>query len=332
MNQHKPYLPDHIHEKKILFCVLNWGLGHATRSAALIEKIKNQNNDITIASDGEALFYLKGRFPEFKFIELPSYNVTYSIHLPLAISLLTQIPHFYRTIKKTNSFINSIVHSYDIIISDNRYGCYHKSIPSFFISHQLTIQAPIAIISSIINREQNKLLKNFNAIWVPDDETNLSGRLSHTDINIPVYQIGLLSLFKPKVSVEKDIFLLVIISGPEPARSDFEKRVIRYCRYNDFPAIIVGGKLKDQVEKKYSIIDYRAYCPPEELNDLVSRARKIICRAGYSTLMDIFQAQYKGELLLVPTPGQTEQEYLAQHLAKKFGYIHVIPQSEFFSG
>lgn len=332
MSEIKPYLPEHLHQKRIFFGVLNWGLGHATRSAALIEKLISQGNNITLASDGEALIYLKGRFPHLSTIELPSYNIKYPVGIPLAISLLTQIPHFYKTIKRTNKIIDEIVTSYDVIISDNRYGCYHPSIPNFFISHQLNIQTPLGLFSGLVNGRQNKLLKNFDVIWVPDDEINLSGKLSHTQIDVPVYQIGLLSLFKPIVNKEKDIFLLVIISGPEPSRSDFEKRVIRYCRYNDFPAVIVGGKLKDQIEKKFSLIDYRPYCPPEELNELVSRSKKIICRSGYSTLMDIFSSDYKGELLLIPTPGQTEQEYLSKHLSKKYGFIHAIPQSDFFSG
>lgn len=47
----------------------------------------------------------------------------------------------------------------------------------------------------------------------------------------------------------------------------------------------------------------------------IERSAFIISRSGYTTIMDLVKLGHPA--LLIPTPGQTEQEYLAKHLLEK---------------
>lgn len=56
----------------------------------------------------------------------------------------------------------------------------------------------------------------------------------------------------------------------------------------------------------------------KQLSELIKSANCIICRSGYSTLMDLFVLK-KTNLILIPTPAQSEQLYLASYWKKKYG-------------
>jgi predicted glycosyltransferase len=58
-------------------------------------------------------------------------------------------------------------------------------------------------------------------------------------------------------------------------------------------------------------ITWHNYLHDDELKEILLHSEKIICRSGYSTIMDLIRLN-KGALL-IPTPGQTEQEYLAYY-------------------
>jgi UDP-N-acetylglucosamine:LPS N-acetylglucosamine transferase len=62
-----------------------------------------------------------------------------------------------------------------------------------------------------------------------------------------------------------------------------------------------------------------------EMARLIRGASSIICRSGYSTIMDLVSTG--SSAILVPTPGQTEQEYLAEYLNEK-GMFRYISQKE----
>jgi predicted glycosyltransferase len=57
------------------------------------------------------------------------------------------------------------------------------------------------------------------------------------------------------------------------------------------------------------------HLPADELRQEIERAEWVISRCGYSTIMDLVALQKKA--LLIPTPAQTEQEYLAAYLHRK---------------
>ena len=59
---------------------------------------------------------------------------------------------------------------------------------------------------------------------------------------------------------------------------------------------------------------------------LITEADIVFCRSGYSTIMDLIALGKTA--VLIPTPGQTEQEYLADYLSKK-GYFFSQKQNKF---
>lgn len=171
--------------KKILICPLNWGLGHATRCVPVINSFLKQGAEVFLASDGVALEFLKKEFPLLTVFQLPEYNVQYQQSGNMTIGILLQSPKIFMAISKERKAIEKIIqeNNIDVVVSDNRYGCYSKKIKSVFITHQLFIQTPVALgfLKPLINYINNHYIKKYSAVWVPDvaSENNLSGKLSH---------------------------------------------------------------------------------------------------------------------------------------------------------
>jgi len=244
-----------------------------------------------------------------------------------------QLPQLQKMIKKENKWLHKIVneHKPQLIISDNRYGLYHQKVSSVLITHQLNIHSPLGkMIDRVIQKLHYRLIENFNACWVPDQQQNgLGGELSHPNINpaIPVFYTGWLSRFKENATGKKEKHLLVLISGPEPQRAIFESMILSQIKELQEPVIVVrglpGNKEKLNLEPHVKVYNH---LPANELNKLMLEASFIIGRCGYSTVMDL--ARLKKKSILVPTPGQTEQEYLASFLSsKKFTYS--VDQNDF---
>ena len=169
------------------------------------------------------------------------------------------------------------------------------------------------------------MLEKFSEIWVPDYEDrrlSLAGDLSlATDYKIPVVYLGPASALVKKEERESPQHTLVLLSGPEPQRSELEGRLTEALSTYQKKIILVRGT--QQTGNKFPAhFTVRDFCAPEELRDLISMADSIICRSGYSTLMDLHVLQKK-KIILVPTPGQTEQEYLAAYWQKKFGAVYL---------
>ncbi len=319
-------MPENEH---ILFAPLNWGLGHATRCIPLIREEIKKGNKVIIASDGAALDLLKKEFPGLIFENLPAYNIRYSKSaFLLPFSLLMQAPHIMKTIKKENKKTVELIKGYSItkIISDNRYGVYHPDVKSIVITHQLRVLS--GIFTPVSTWIQKKLLSKFDEIWVPDyrGKGNLSDRLSH-DIKMsqPVKYIGPLSRFQKKqFPMERDI--LVLLSGPEPQRSLLEEKLVRILAKTGYKTLLIQGKMekkqKRTVQGKIEIVNFLL---GNELEKALQSSRMIISRSGYTSVMDFHKLQVK--TLFIPTPGQSEQEYLARYL-NKTQYIPFLSQSQ----
>ena len=87
-------------KKRILVAPLNWGLGHATRCIPIINALLESGFEPILASDGPALELLKKEFSKLKYIELPSYNISYSKKgANLKLKLLKDAPKTLKTIK-----------------------------------------------------------------------------------------------------------------------------------------------------------------------------------------------------------------------------------------
>ncbi|MBK8700976.1 MAG: glycosyltransferase [Saprospiraceae bacterium] len=300
-------------DKTILFCVLNWGLGHATRSIPIIDALLARGNKIILASDGEPLTLLKRRFPELNTFELPSYGMRYPFK-SIFTNMLLKSWALFRTIRKEHKLVNRIAKKIkaDLIISDNRMGCYATNLPGILITHQLQPFHGTFLISQLFRWASYHYFKNFQTIWVPDTPVaELSGNLSRPFFRNPLVKyIGIESRLAVESGAQKDRFTL-LLSGPEPQRSLLEEKLLQLCdQCGDMPITLVRGtKLaKHKIEAKtgMEVIDL---ANDAQLSSLLSRSFLVVCRSGYSTLMDLYQLQTPA--FLIPTPGQTEQEYLA---------------------
>jgi hypothetical protein len=223
-------------------------------------------------------------------------------------------------------------YQFDAVISDNRFGLYHQTIPSIFITHQLRIKSPFGKRSGDFLQKRNyRFINRFTECWIPDEEkeNGLAGELSHptTKPGIPCHYTGILTRLKKNNVDEKKAHLFISLSGPEPQRSLLENRVIDDIIYYRGTAVIVRG-LPGETRIIPSTNDIRFYnhLPADEFNEEMGKAEYVISRSGYSTIMDIARLGKKS--ILIPTPGQTEQEYLGKYLAeKKFAFC--IDQNNF---
>lgn len=309
--------------KNILVAPLNWGLGHATRCIPIInELIKNNYNPI-IATDGVALALLKKEFPDLLALELPSYHIEYAKKgKNFKWKLLQNSPNTINAIVSEKKVVKKWVSEYNLsgIISDNRLGVYSKKVPSVFITHQIRVMSgKTTWISSKIHQ---KLIKKYTECWVPDVEgfPNLSGKLGHVKkFNVNLRYIGVLSRLEKEV-VPEIYDLMVIISGPEPQRTLLEEKLISELNEFSKPVLFVKGKVEaeQKVEKIDNIVFYN-FMTSDELQKAFNCSNKVLCRSGYTTVMDLAKLEKKA--FFIPTPGQFEQEYLA----KLYHEVNLVP-------
>ena len=315
--------------KNILICPLNWGLGHATRCVPIIKDLSNQGNKVIIAADEGPLAFLQKEFPDHEFIKFPGFSPKYSRSNTQVFKMMAAFPGALRDFRRDHKTVESIVKNYNIdtVISDNRFGCWSKHAHSIFITHQLHIQVPglWKWTTPIINLFNNSYIKKYDEVWVPDveNEPSLGGKLSHPAIKgIKTKYIGHLSRFSSDNQdvTEKTNKFLVILSGPEPQRTIFEDIVLKQAQKTRDNILILrakpdSSKLLRDVPDNVSMFNH---VDDEMFVKLVNSAETIVCRGGYSSLMDL--AALGKTAFLVPTPGQTEQEYLAKHLSQKEGW------------
>jgi uncharacterized protein (TIGR00661 family) len=239
---------------------------------------------------------------------------------------LFQAPKILKTIKSENKWLAKMMDEYhfDAVLSDNRYGLYHRNIPCIFITHQLKIKSPLGKWTERILQKRNyKYINQFTACWIPDveEKNNLAGELSHSEKkpSIPIHYIGWLSrlnMASANINDETKNHLLIILSGPEPQRSLLENKIIKeIANYGGTATIVRGLPATQSLIPSTSMIRFYNHLPSEELSKEMLQAEYVMSRSGYSTIMDIIKLKKKS--ILIPTPGQTEQEYLADHLLQK---------------
>ncbi len=306
-------------KKRILVAPLNWGLGHATRCIPIINALKSHDFEPIIASDGFALSLLQKEFPELQSIKLPSYNITYAKKAnSFKLKLIKDSPHLLKTIKRERKLIKQLVETENLfgIISDNRFGIRHKSIPSVFITHQLKVLS--GNTTWLSSKMHQKIITKFDECWVPDykGKNNLSGDLGHVDdLNISLKYLRPLSRFQRK-DLTSRYKLLVVLSGPEPQRTYLEEKILNELTSFEGNVCLVKGILEAEqtiVERQNTII-YN-YMTSNQLEDALNSSEIVLSRSGYTSLMDY--AKLGKKAFLIPTPGQYEQEYLAEKLQKE---------------
>jgi uncharacterized protein (TIGR00661 family) len=309
---------------RILVAPLDWGLGHATRCIPIIRELLNQNCDVWLAGENAQKALLESEFPGLPFLDLPGYRIRYArAKKKLAWKIIMQLPKIFLAARKENKWLRKIIphHQFDAVISDNRFGLHHDKIPCVFITHQLQIKSPLGKWSEKILQQWNyRFINRFRECWVPDmDEKNsLAGQLSHPVIapSIPVKYLGPVSRLQKKEMEEVADQLLVVLSGPEPQRSLFEDKIINEISHYPGRAVVVRGlPLSLSVIPSSGMIKFYNHLSSEELGNEMDKAEWVISRCGYSTIMDLVKMQKKS--ILIPTEGQSEQEYLAKHLQQK---------------
>jgi len=118
------------------------------------------------------------------------------------------------------------------------------------------------------------------------------------------------------IAVEKKYKIAIILSGPEPQRTIFEQILMNQVLNIKVPTILIKGLIQENIDIQLNqYVRVKSYALTDELNEVISSSEVIIARSGYSTIMDLYACSSKA--ILIPTPGQTEQEYLAKYLAEK---------------
>jgi len=320
--------------RRILVAPLDWGLGHATRCVPLIKALLQHNYEVIIASDGPQATLLKLEFPQLQFLLLPGYAIRYSRkgwQLPFA--MLSQLAKINKAIRREHSWLQDTIkeQKIDLVISDNRFGLYTQQVPCIFITHQLTIKAPFKWLEQRIQQVNYRYINNFTACWVPDfaEEKNIAGVLSHPQKmpSVPVHYVGLLSRFMQTTSTTLQYHYCFLLSGPEPQRTLLENKILRYARNVKGNCLLVRGKPGSTDELHVpSNVTVQNHLSGDALEKAIAQSEYVLSRSGYTTVMEMLSLQKK--MILIPTPGQTEQEYLANRLQEQ-GWCYTTQQQHF---
>lgn len=309
--------------KNIFISPLDWGLGHTTRCVPIAKELHNRGHKITFGVNDEQKSLLKQELDFGNYIQFEGYNIQYPKRGSMAVKMLLESPKILKRIRAEYNELQALIdiHKFDLIISDNRLGLHTRKIPCIYITHQINIQGP-NLLKNQLHKIHGKYINRFTHCWIPDSEgkINLSEELSHGNLHENCSYIGTLSRFNQKATTEnEDIDYVAIISGPEPQRSEFERIIIN--EFKKLPknkcAIVVGKPLSKKQESIENIL-YFSHLNSIEFFKLICRSKKIICRPGYSTIMDLSTLQKPAHF--IATPGQTEQEYLAKIHGKENGW------------
>ncbi len=323
--------------KRILIAPLDWGLGHVSRCVPIIQYIVSTGHQVILAGNESQQKYLQTIFPQLAYLQLNGYNVQYATtKLAFMPKLLMQIPKIRSAIRREYLWLQEQIkiHRIDAVISDNRYGLYSTLAPCVLLTHQLHILSGMGLtVDALVQRWHYQFIQKFDQCWVVDIQENngLSGMLAHPQYlpKLPTKYIGLLSQCadQPKTMVKQEHYLLVLLSGAEPQRSILFDMLWQQALVYDGKIIFVAGSQSAHIPTYIPAhIQYVPLASAMELSELINGANYVICRSGYSSIMDLTALDKKA--ILIPTPGQTEQEYLAKYLFRK-GMFFSADQAQF---
>ncbi len=301
---------------------LDWGLGHATRDISIIRALIANGYEVVLAAEGAQAKLLQTEFPDLAVLPLGGYHIHYSkTQWGFLLTILQQVPGVYRVIKAENRWLNKVIDEYkiDLVISDNRFGLHTKKVPCIFITHQLTVKAPFAWMEKIMQKVNYYFINQFTCVWVPDvkDEKNMAGILSHPALlpEIPVHYIGLVSRFQLHTETNQYDYC-VLLSGPEPQRTMLEEMIMKDAASISAKILLVRGKPgSNEILSVAENVTVKNHLPTGELQKALLQSDIIVCRGGYTSVMELLSLKKK--MLVIPTPGQTEQEYLATLLMEE---------------
>lgn len=314
--------------KTILFGALDWGLGHATRAMPLIDSLLRLGHKVILASSGDAALLWQKHYPDLQQLPLVENQVVYGKNA--SWSTLWQSPRLLKNIRLENQIVGDFAAKIkiDLIVSDNRYGLYHPNIPAILITHQLRLMPPqkLFFLHKIWEKSwiqfRKPLFAPFREIWVPDFASttdNLTAGLAHLPETLPLRFIGPLSRLTPTAPLPEATGLLLLLSGPEPQRTRLEQLLLKQLGGTEKRITLVRGLIDKHIPlpaQSNVLPHFRSfdYLSTNQLSHEIAAHELVISRSGYSTIMDLQQMGAKA--VFVPTPGQTEQEYLAKRLSE----------------
>ena len=308
---------------KAIVAALDWGLGHATRSVPVIRALLARGVNVVLAGSGDSLTLMRTEFPALPVFELPPYAVEYPRHGNMTLKMLRQLPRLRKVIAHEHALLDQfIVHeSVDFVISDNRYGCWSSHVPCILITHQTTILLPpyMKWLKKTLAWYNRRMINHFTQCWIPDSPGahRLAGKLARYPDAAPARfrYIGNLSRFsgtipaKPLSEAKYDV--VVVLSGPEPQRTVLEEIILAQLPKTSLRAFVVRG-VPHAIKPLPDSVEGADFMDTSQLESLLSEAPCVVARSGYSTIMDL--AKLGKKAIFIPTPGQTEQEYLARRL------------------
>ena len=317
---------------KILIAPLDWGLGHATRCIPIIRCFEQEGWEVSLAADGYCAKILRSAFPNLPLLMLPGYHIRYGVK-NLPIQILAQIPAIYAKIRFENRWLKDQMHQnkWDVILSDNRPGLHHPKALNIYMTHQVHIESGLGIMANYTaSAIHQQLIKKFDALWIPDVEKNntLAGKLSRSSLKkTATAYIGLLSRLE-KTETKSSLYnLLLLLSGPEPQRTMLENQLLSQIDEKCGKTLLIRGTelpiaANQAVPENIEVINL---ADSKTVNQKIQESEYVICRSGYTTLMDLMKLNKKA--LLIPTPNQGEQEYLAA-FANNHNFFPFISQKQ----
>lgn len=325
---------------KILVAPLNWGLGHASRCVPLVQQFIDEGHEVIIAGDGVSLTLLRRHFPKLRYVYLAPLNLRYGKGKRQVWAMVKAMPHLLSWAMKDHAILQAVLREerFDMVLSDNRFGLYpskksteaNPNLRSVYMTHQLHIFLPRGWrwLEGLAERLHARVCAKYKEVWIPDyeeKERSLSGELGHPKLSNFKFQIsdlkyiGPQSRFEPYRDVRTDSYdTVAVLSGLEPQRTILEREIAaRYAGKEERVLIVQGLLNRPNTRMKRGNITLVPYLGDEELAGVLHGARHIIARSGYSTIMDLEALGVLEKAELIPTPGQSEQEYLAFWVQKR---------------
>lgn len=322
----------------VMVCPMDWGLGHASRCVPVIMAFIREGCRVIVAVSGAGAGLIKSECnsESLTIVPFPGFTVSYARSFLFA-RLVMQVPAFVLHVYKERKLLKGLVEKFrpGLIVSDNRYGLLHDEVPSILITHQLKPSLPyyLKAFEYILAAVIRNRMSSFYECWIPDyHDFPAAGDLTMGHDKLPAaYFTGWLSRFDAMAGLNvKDNFryrIMFLLSGPEPQRSLFEDKIIEDLKKGDVPALVVRGLPGEPVRGKIrSGVEIVSFMDSGELMDALLESEVVVCRSGYSSVMDMLTLGKPA--VLVPTPGQTEQEYLGRWLSDR-GWFRVIEQKNF---
>ncbi|MCB0570599.1 MAG: hypothetical protein KDC66_12575 [Phaeodactylibacter sp.] len=302
---------------RVLVTPLDWGLGHATRCVPVIRELQRQGAEPVLATAGRAAAYLKAEFPGLEHILFPAYDIRYPT-ANMYWNMGLQAVKLLRVIRQEHELLQAVIRQRNVraVISDNRFGCFSSLAPSVFITHQSNLAVPSFPAWWAANKANQFFMRQYREWWLPDYKPEgFSGALSRPLAQLPYRCLGILSRFTP-MQCDPTYDVLALLSGPEPQRSRLEQVLVQQLRFLPHRVLLVQGKTESYEEFEAAPnIKVVSFLNQAGLQQALTASKQVVCRSGYSSLMDLAATGKKA--LLIPTPGQPEQQYLAMHLQSR---------------